>query len=277
MAPVAQRDNEAVTELAADCSQCFGLCCVALAFTASSDFPVTKDAGDPCVNLDEGFGCGIHATLRGRGYRGCTVYECFGAGQRLSQQTYGGVSWRQDPANSASMFALLPIVRALHELLWYLEDAESRGATGGMRHELRDAAEHTDRLASASPEGLLALDLDRHRGIVNALLLRSSELVRAGAVSGADHRGADLMGAQLRGAQLRRASLRGAYLIGADLRGADLRLADLIGADLRDTDLRGADLSSALYLAQTQVNAARGDDSTRIPDRLERPSHWANS
>lgn len=265
-----------MTELAADCSQCFGLCCVALAFTASSDFPVTKAAGDPCVNLDEGFGCGIHAALRGRGYRGCTVYECFGAGQRLSQDTYDGVSWRQDPASSESMFALLPIVRALHELLWYLEEAAGRAAAGGMTPELRDAAEHTDRVAGASPERLLAFDLDRHRGIVNALLVQASELVRAGS-TGVDHRGADLMGAQLRDAQLRGASLRGAYLIGADLRGADLRLADMIGADLRDADLRGADLSDALYLSQTQLNAARGDARTRIPERLDRPSHWRNS
>lgn len=262
-----------MTELAADCSQCFGLCCVGLAFTASSDFPVSKAAGDPCVNLTETFGCGIHSTLRGRGYRGCTVYECFGAGQRLSQQTFGGVSWRQDASSADSMFALLPIVRALHELLWYLEDAQSRPAARGLFDELRDASEHTDRLAGASPTDLLTLDLDRHRGVGNVLLLQASELVRSG-TGQANHRGADLMGAKLRGADLAGASLRGAYLIGADLRGADLRLADLIGADLRDADLRGADLSDALYLAQTQVQAALGDAATRIPARLQRPFHW---
>jgi uncharacterized protein YjbI with pentapeptide repeats len=73
---------------------------------------------------------------------------------------------------------------------------------------------------------------------------------------------------------LAKANLRGAYLIGADLRGADLRQADLIGADLRDADLRGADLTGALFLTQSQVNAARGDQTTRLPVAVTRPSHW---
>ncbi|MDF2847221.1 MAG: pentapeptide repeat-containing protein, partial [Oerskovia sp.] len=90
----------------------------------------------------------------------------------------------------------------------------------------------------------------------------------------ADHRGADLVGKRLARADLRGASLRGALLVGTDLRGADLRSADLVGADLRGTDLRGADLTDALFLTQAQVNAARGDTTTRLPDGLEPPGHW---
>ncbi|NUR89299.1 MAG: pentapeptide repeat-containing protein, partial [Nonomuraea sp.] len=108
---------------------------------------------------------------------------------------------------------------------------------------------------------------------VNELLLRPRELVRDR--KGKDRRGADLIGKRMKGADLRAADLRGAYLIGADLRGADLRLADLIGADLRDTDLRGADLTGALFLTQAQVNAARGDSATRLPQALDRPAHWS--
>ncbi|GAA3867039.1 hypothetical protein GCM10022381_08280 [Leifsonia kafniensis] len=50
--------------------------------------------------------------------------------------------------------------------------------------------------------------------------------------------------------------------------------ADLLGADLRDARLAGADLSKALYLTQPQMNAARGDQHTRLPSDLEAPSHW---
>jgi uncharacterized protein YjbI with pentapeptide repeats len=85
------------------------------------------------------------------------------------------------------------------------------------------------------------------------------------------------VGAALRGARLRGASLRGAYLIGADLRDADLRQADLLGADLRGADLRGADLDGALFLTQPQLEAARGDPATRLPDWLRRPAHWAGA
>ena len=69
------------SELQADCARCFGLCCVALPFAASADFAVDKAAGSPCRNLRTDFGCGIHAELRQRGFNGCTVYDCFGAGQ----------------------------------------------------------------------------------------------------------------------------------------------------------------------------------------------------
>ncbi|MDO9352874.1 MAG: pentapeptide repeat-containing protein, partial [Solirubrobacteraceae bacterium] len=87
-------------------------------------------------------------------------------------------------------------------------------------------------------------------------------------------RGPDFIGVDLRRADFRGANLRGAYLIAANLTGADLRFADLIGADLRDADLTGADLSGSLFLTQTQVNAAKGDRTTRLPDGLSHPAHW---
>ena len=124
-------------------------------------------------------------------------------------------------------------------------------------------------------EALLGLDIGSHRQQANALLLRASELVRA-QVPGhkLDRRGADLIGARLNAADLRGANLRGAYLIGADLSGADLRLADLTGADLRGADLRGADLTRALFLSQSQLEAATGDTSTRVPASLAHPASW---
>jgi uncharacterized protein YjbI with pentapeptide repeats len=68
--------------------------------------------------------------------------------------------------------------------------------------------------------------------------------------------------------------LRGALLLGADLRNADLRRADLLGADLRGARLHGADLTDVLFLTQPQVSAAVGDGATRLPDRVDRPTHW---
>lgn len=263
-------------DLRGDCGSCFGLCCVALPFARSADFAVTKPAGTPCLNLETGFGCSIHTRLRPSGFRGCTVYDCFGAGQQVAQGTYGGVSWVAAPQTRSQMFEVFPVVRHLHELLWYLTDALSRAATAPIRPALEAASERTVALTRASPEELLALDVDAVRQEVNVDLLRASELVRATAPGRPrDRRGADLVGARLSRADLRGAHLRGALLIGADLRGADLRLADVIGADLRDTDLRGATLTDALYLTQPQVDAARGDAGTLLPATLTRPGHWS--
>ncbi|MEV0222804.1 pentapeptide repeat-containing protein [Streptomyces sp. NPDC050704] len=263
--------------LQADCAQCFGLCCVALPFSRSADFAIDKAAGTPCSNLRTDSRCGIHTELRQRGFNGCTVYDCFGAGQQVSQLTFGGADWRSGPpARARLLFEVFPVVRQLHELLWYLTSALDVPAARPIHAELRRELDRTEALTRKAPEELAELDVPAVRQDVNVLLLRTSELARAGLGRGKkkERRGADLMGARLKGADLRGANLRGAYLIAADLTGADLRDADLIGADLRDTDLTDADLTGALFLTQPQVNAAKGGPGTRLPASLTRPGHW---
>ncbi|SDK58336.1 Uncharacterized protein YjbI, contains pentapeptide repeats, partial [Nonomuraea jiangxiensis] len=262
--------------LLADCESCFGLCCVALPFSASADFAADKDAGQPCRHLGDDFGCSIHEQLRQRGYPGCTVYDCFGAGQKVSQVTFGGRSWREEPGTAGQMFAVFPVVRQLHELLWYLAQALTLEPAAPIHAELRHAFGETERLTRQSADELEKLDVAAHRDGIRDLLVRTSELARAGH-RGRERRGADLIGARLRGADLRAADLRGAYLIGADLRGADLRQADLIGADLRGADLSGADLTGAIFLTQPQVHSAKGDAATRLPAPLTRPAHWSTT
>lgn len=262
-------------ELRADCADCFGLCCVALPFARSADFAADKAAGRACGNLRTDFGCGIHERLRDEGYSGCTVFDCFGAGQKVSQVTFGGTDWRRAPGSARAMFEVFPVMRQLHELLYYVTEALGLAAARPVHEELRRARTRIDGLTRGSAESVTGLDVNALRGEVNPLLLRASELTRA-RVPGRrrNHRGADLMGARLSGADLRGASLRGALLVAADLGGADLREADLIGADLRDADVRGADLTGALFLTQAQLNAARGDAATVLPAGLSRPAHW---
>ncbi|MEU6507017.1 pentapeptide repeat-containing protein [Streptomyces sp. NPDC046942] len=269
-----------LADLRGDCAQCFGLCCVALPFATSADFALNKPAGTPCPNLQGDHRCGIHAELRTKGFTGCTVYDCFGAGQKVSQVTFAGQDWRTgSKEHTRRMFDTFPVVRQLHELLWYLTEALGLPAARPVHADLREALEETERLTRQTPEELAALDVAAHRQRVNVLLLRTSELARAGGKKGKrkDRRGADLIGARLRGADLRGASLRGAYLIAADLTGADLRDTDMIGADLRDADLTDADLTGAFFLTQPQVNAARGSAGTRLPGSVSRPVHWATS
>ncbi|EFM09669.1 pentapeptide repeat protein [Paenibacillus curdlanolyticus YK9] len=272
--------------LQADCESCFGLCCVALPFAASSDFAIDKNAGQACPNLQSDFRCGVHTTLRDRGFRGCTVYDCFGAGQHVSQYTYAGRDWHQHPETAKTIFDVFPIMRQLHELLWYLAEALRLPATSAIHAELQAALDETARLTRLSPGEILHLNVAAHRADVNVLLLRTGELVREAAMR--QHkippirnkkigRGADLIGANLKGADLRTANLRGAFLIAADLRQADLRWADLIGVDFRDADLRGANLADSLFLTQFQLNAAKGDAATKLPSYLARPSHWSGS
>lgn len=279
------KNGTSFNSLRADCENCFGLCCVALPFAASADFAINKDGGTPCKNLQSDFRCGIHKNLREKGFKGCTVFECFGAGQKVSQVTFEGVDWKESSETKKKMFTVFPIMQQLHEMLSYLTEALKLEATRPIHSELRRALDETGRLSQLSPDLLLELDVPSHRANVNELFLQTSELVwmeshrqRKGSQKNKriNHRSAILMGANLKGADLRGANLRGAYLIAANLRGADLRAADLIGADLRDADLSGADLTGSIFLTQVQVNSAKGDTRTKLPYLLTRPAHWAN-
>lgn len=265
--------SEMVDKLRPDCAACFGLCCVALPFSKSSDFGADKPAGKPCRNLLADFRCGIHTELRDRGYSGCTVFDCFGAGQRVSRETFRGVNWRDEPRVTDEMFAVFPVMRQLHELLYYLAEADR---LSGGQPDVRQAARETDGLASGDPASLMSVDITAHREKVNRILTEVSETARRRFRPTKDHRGALLIGAAMPRADLRGANLRGAVLIAADLRRAELHMADLTGADLRDTDLRGADLSGAIFVTQAQLTAARGDRTTRIPPGLSRPAHWVS-
>ena len=255
--------------LRADCSRCFALCCVAPAFSASADFAIDKPAGHTCPNLGGDFGCTIHDRLRQRGFPGCAVYDCFGAGQQVAQITFAGKDWRESPEIAGRMFGVFAVMRHLHELLWYLTEAQALRPTAAQRA----ASAELEELTRLGPDALAALDVGARRESVGALLRETSAVLRAG-LRGKELRGADLIGRDLSGRSLRGANLRGAYLIGANLRGTDLRLADLIGADLRGANLAGADLSTALFLTQPQLDAATGDRRSTLPRSLARPVHW---
>src|SRR5262249_22196445 len=125
-------------ELRADCSACVGLCCVAPGFAESADFAFTKPAGQACPNLTAEFRCAVHADLRQIGMSGCTAYDCFGAGQRVTR-TFGGESWRQRGELAAPMFKAFSVMEQLHELEWYLAEGLTRELAREIHEEMAGA------------------------------------------------------------------------------------------------------------------------------------------
>ena len=258
-------------ELRADCSRCAGLCCVAPAFARSSDFAIDKPAGTACLHLLDDFRCEIHERLRPAGFRGCTVFDCFGAGQR-TLEAYDGRSWRHAEVVASQMFAVFDVLRALHELLWHLAEVLRHAEATELHARAGQLREQVERAADGAPDDVVEVDVAALRAVVGALLAEFSRLLRGGAP---DLSHAELIGRRFRDDDLRACDLRGALLLGADLRGAVLDRTDLLGADLRGCDLRGADLRTALFLTQVQVDAALGDAHTLLADPLTRPSHWS--
>lgn len=104
-------------DMNADCSRCAGLCCAAFAFEKSDMFAIDKDVDAACPNLKPDFSCQIHAERIEQGFKGCTLFDCHGAGQRVTQEIFGGRTWRDDPAIAAPMFELFRKMLKIHDYL----------------------------------------------------------------------------------------------------------------------------------------------------------------
>lgn len=109
-------------DLRADCSRCAALCCVVLPFDQSAAFGFSKAAGVPCRHLAPENRCNIHSRLAD-GFSGCVQFDCHGAGQRVTQQVFGGQSWRDDPALAGPMENAFRAMRKLHEAVLLLLEA----------------------------------------------------------------------------------------------------------------------------------------------------------
>ncbi len=166
-------------DLKPDCGSCCGLCCVAPAFAVSSDFAINKPAGKPCPRLTGDFRCSIHARLRPEGFQGCIAYDCFGAGQKVTQITFKGRDWRGSPNIANQMFDVFGVMQQIHSMLNYLTQALVLEPARSMFDELSAKFEELRLLSEGPADDLQHLDLSGHRREVDRLLLAVSKLVRS--------------------------------------------------------------------------------------------------
>lgn len=270
-----ERLEDSIMSLKINCNECFGLCCVALYFSKIDGFPENKDSGKPCLYLKEDFKCKVHDKLMEKGLKGCTIFECFGAGQKVSKIIYKGENWRQNSKIAKEMFEVFLVVRQLHEMQWYLTEAYELNAEKNVKDEIELLIKETEALTLLAPKEILRVDLVRHREKVNIFLRQTSELVRKALNKNSMKRKKNTyFGVDFRNTNVKGADFRGAYLIGANFREKNLAGADFIGADLRDSDFSKADLSKSIFLTQGQLNSAKGDKETKLPKKISRPKHW---
>ena len=104
-------------ELRADCARCVGLCCVVPAFYSVQGFAFDKPAHTPCRHLTQGNRCAIHSRLASRGFPGCVAFDCYGAGQRVTQAFLRGTDWRSSQRSAAETSGVYSTTLALHKLM----------------------------------------------------------------------------------------------------------------------------------------------------------------
>jgi hypothetical protein len=155
-------------DLVPDCGSCDALCCVATPFDASEDFAISKAAGAACPHLASDHRCTIHESRIERGFLGCTIYDCYGAGPEITRR-FAGCRSHQLQRDAAFM-----ALRVVHELLWQLLEASKLcpASDEPLASALRLQLEKLEELARLPTPALLAADLEPNERAARALLKR---------------------------------------------------------------------------------------------------------
>lgn len=155
-------------ELVADCARCAAVCCVATSFETCEDFAFAKAAGERCRHLGPDDRCTIHEELAARGNRGCAIYDCHGAGPRVTRAF--------PPETRDEAFR---IARVLHELLVLLVEAAKLCARREPSLADSIAAEIRRLDAAVEAPDLLETGAEPHEARARELLRRVAACVGA--------------------------------------------------------------------------------------------------
>lgn len=260
------------SKLKIECSKCSGLCCTALYCTKTDGFPEDKAAGVPCVNLMPDFRCAIHSQLKKKQMRGCLAYDCFGAGQAVTQMYPHGKNWKENPKQAEEIFNVYLYVLQLHQMLWYLTDAFSATLEIQVKKDIEALILENEQMTSQPPAAILAQDLDTYRTKVNTLLKQVIKHMSANSASGGASK--KFFGKNFKKTDLEKTDFSMSLMIAANLKGCHLRGSNFLGADLRDAVIEDTDLSECLFLTQMQINSAKGNANTKLPAGLCHPVSW---
>lgn len=262
---------ELTSKLAIDCGKCSGLCCVALCFMKTDEFPEDKEAGNPCKNLASDFSCKIYNQLSRLNMKGCLAYDCFGAGQRTTQAYFPDITWKTNPEKANEIFEVFLIIFQMHQLLWYLIEALSVVDNENLIGEIGSLILENERMTRGNASDILRLDVTSYRMKVNDVLKRVTRNLSGNSSKGTRK---DYIGSTFKGENLDGRDLSMSLLIAANLEGCSLKGVNFLGADMRDANIKNADLSESVFLTQMQVNSARGNSNTRLPAKLHIPDSW---
>lgn len=257
-------------QLKIDCKNCSGLCCVALYCSKSDGFPENKEAGIACKHLQSDFQCDMHKTLFQKNMKGCLAYECFGAGQKVTQMYGLDCTWQANSGQSKNIYQTFLLVFQLHQMLWYLIQASTIANSLELKQEISFLIQEAKCLTSQDPNILLAYDIVPYRDRVNKIL---KSIVHQSSKSSSN----DIkmfLGKNFKGKNLDGKDFSMSLLIAANLENCSLRGTNFLGADLRDANLKNTDLSGSIFLTQMQINSAKGNQTTKLPDYLTLPSTW---
>lgn len=261
-------------KMKADCSKCSGLCCTALFFSKSDGFPEDKADGKPCVNLTNQYKCKIHRELEKKGMRGCIGYDCFGAGQYVTQVIYQGKTWREIPSQAKEIFRVFVIVFRLHQMRYFLFETMRLIPAKELMDNIQNMIIKNEEMCNEKPENIVKVDIETYQNEVNYLLKQVCSLLNTYLGIGNLKNGSTFLGRNFKGKDMSGYDFNMQLLIASNFAGCCFSGATFLGTDTRDADFSDADLRDAIFLSQGQINAAKGNRRTKIPKQIDYPVTW---
>ncbi|MXQ74263.1 pentapeptide repeat-containing protein [Clostridiaceae bacterium DONG20-135] len=261
-------------DLRIQCENCFGLCCRALYFSKMDGFPENKRAGKACSYLCAASRCSIYSQLGEKHLKGCMNYDCFGAGQHMSawikQQNIYITDKQMDTAVMESFHKLMK----LHQQLWYLKQAILLIEEHHLHIDTTGELEKLEILLRKEPDKITKPDIEISHDAVNGILRRVSACIQTKYANDTHIIGSSFLGKSFKKQSLKGCDFSMKLLIGCDFTDADLAYVNFLGSDVRDANFSNVDLRCSLFLTQFQINSAKGNKATMLPDYLKRPRTW---
>lgn len=261
-------------QLKVDCSKCSGLCCTALFFSKMDGFPENKIAGKPCTKLQNNYRCKIHHELGKRNMKGCIGYDCFGAGQHVTQCIYKGETWQTSQEQSKEIFDVFVMVFQLYQIRYFLEEAMTVIPAKKLWSDIRNLIKENEALCNSRPQIILDIDIDNYRNKINNVLKQVCACIIK-CFNRSDNKGlTDFFGRNFKNRDMSGLDLSMKLLIATNFDSCIFNGTIFLGADTRDTNFSNADLREAVFLTQGQINSAKGNLNTKLPQYLDYPVTW---
>lgn len=269
-----EKNKKRLEQLKVDCSKCSGLCCTALFFSKTEGFPENKKAGIPCTKLQNNYHCKIHHELEERNMKGCIGYDCFGAGQHVTQKIYIGETWKTSKERSKEIFDVFVIVFQLYQIRYFLEEAKIIIPAKELWEDIQNLINENETLCDSTPQSILVFDIESYRNKINVILKKVCNCIIKSFKNNDNKNVSEFFGKNFRKSDMSGWDLSMKLLIAANFDGCIFDGTIFLGADTRDTNFSNADLRDAVFLTQGQINSAKGNRNTKLPKHLDYPVTW---
>ncbi|RXI51856.1 hypothetical protein DP131_13935 [Clostridium tetani] len=206
--------------------------------------------------------------------KGCIGYDCFGAGQYVTQNIYKGETWRTSQKQAKEIFDIFVIIFQLYQIRYFLEESKIVIPAKELWSDIQDLINENEDLCNSTRQSILDIDIESYRSKVNIILKQICDYIMR-CSKRSDNKGVrEFLGRNFKKRDMSGLDLSMKLLIATNFDGCIFDGTVFLGADTRDTNFSNADLREAVFLTQGQINSSKGNRNTKLPKHLDYPVTW---